>query len=161
MKRQLRRQRGLWEGNEGEEGQRPAEAAGGRSSRDPGREMAPSQQLVWPGAPAQGWTLVSTVRSIHPPLPVSSTSSGFPPGRIRPQPCSSALRVQRKCAGLGRECGGPGGRAHGATAALCGPPAHFLAKSRTQLSMAHSTSREPACVFRTCSLCVSPPSLAK
>lgn len=133
----------------------------------PRRGMEPSQQLPWPGVLPRGWTSgfhsekYSPGPSLFLQLHLVFHSRRTEPWQSGPQHCSSAPG----CRGKGRRAGpgAPGGRAHGAATALCESPAHLLAKSRTELSTAHTAhllGREPVCVFRTCPF-ASPPSLAK
>ena len=128
----------------------------------PGREMEPSQQLAWPGAPPRGWTSgfhsekYSPGPSLSLQLHLVFHSRRTEPWQSGRNPTAARQGAEGRGAGLGRERGAPGGRAHGATAELCESPAHLLAKGRTQLSTAHSTSRERACAcFQDVSLCVS------
>lgn len=131
------------------------QAAGGRSSRDQG-EMAPPNSWFGLGL-RPGAGPCSTVRSIHPAPPCLFNFIWFStPGGLGPAALQQRARVQREGALAGPGVRGPWRQGSlEATVVLCESPAHFLAKSRTQLSMAHSTSREPVCVFRTKGSCVS------
>ena len=123
----------------------------------PGREMAPSQQLVWPGAPPRGWTFGFHSEKYSPGPSLSlQLHLVFHSRRTRAAALQQRARVQRE--------GAPGwaGSAGALEAGLTGLPLRFVnhllifSQSRTQLSMAHSTSRERACVcFQDVPLCVS------
>ena len=138
----------------------------------PRRGLEPSQQLPWPGVLPRGWTSgfhsekYSPGPSLFLQLHLVFHSRRTEPWQSGPSPAAARQGAEGRGAGLGLERGAPGapgGRAHGAATALCESPAHLLAKSRTQLSTAHTAhllGREPVCVFSTCPF-ASPPSLAK
>ena len=94
--------------------------------------MEPSQELAWPGALPRGWTSgfhsekYSPGPSLSLQLHLVFHSRRTEPWQSGRSPAAARQGAEGRGAGLGGERGAPGGRAHGATAALCESRAHLF-----------------------------------